>query len=89
MLNMAMGSAYKDMLRRLWLGSLFMCKPCSRLLGLCSPDLPLDTGDADFLASLFVVVEPLAFGEIDSSEFSAGFCTCSKEFALLFLSMCS
>lgn len=42
---------------------------CTRL---CAPDFPCNACDADFFASLFIIVKPLSFGEIDTSELAAG-----------------
>lgn len=39
----------------------------------CPSDLPSNVFDADFFASLFIVVEPLALGEVDACEWRAGF----------------
>ena len=39
--------------------------------GLCSANLPLDVLDADLLASLLVVVEPVPFGQVNVGELGA------------------
>ena len=38
---------------------------------LCATYLPLDICDADFLASLLVVVVPFAIGQLDARELGA------------------
>lgn len=47
-----------------------------------SPDLPLDVLDADLLAGLLVIVEPLAFSQVNTSERRTRFRTLGSPFAL-------
>jgi hypothetical protein len=49
---------------------------------LCATYLPLDICDADFLASLLVVVVPFAIGQLDARELGARFYARRKEFSL-------
>lgn len=44
-----------------------------QFLSLRSPDLPLDVLDADFVGSLLIVVEPLAFSQVNPGESACGF----------------
>lgn len=62
-------------------------KGLSQLSSLRSPYLELDLLDADFLPSLFVVVEPVAFGEIDAVELGAGLYALGIPVALLLVNM--
>lgn len=49
---------------------------------LCATYLPLDICDADFLASLLVVVVPFAIGQLDARELGARFYARRKELPL-------
>lgn len=49
---------------------------------LCATYLPLDICDADFLASLLVVVVPFAIGQLDARELGARFYARRKELSL-------
>jgi hypothetical protein len=51
--------------------------------GLRSSNLPVHVGDADLLARLFVVVEPLAFIQLDAGELCACLGARGQEFALV------
>jgi len=46
---------------------------------LCATYLPLDICDADFLASLLVVVVPFTIRQFNARELGGGFYACRKE----------
>jgi len=50
--------------------------------GLGSTNLPLHAGNADLLARLFVVVEPLTIGQVDGSEAGGSICPLCLKVAL-------
>lgn len=52
---------------------------------LCASHFPNQVRDANLLARLLVVVEPLALVQLDSLELGAGLLACSKPFALFLL----